>query len=253
MLSRELMGSALLALSWLTAVLVALDALIDVRAVRARLAEWKRSLVEATVETDALGVHEVEQRVKVFDAPVPTLGFFDRAHTSRLQGGTVRLGDELVEVVAAPHAEVWTSDEARAAAAACSSPAQFDELAARAKATTGALRTVRTPLGRGAKVWLVGVREGASFKASLAADFDPRTWARTRLVRLFGVMALDVAWVSVGTALALWPPVFGLVSVAGAVVLIGHFLGLTPIAMAVREWVRPPATAFLRGEWRRGT
>jgi hypothetical protein len=229
------------------------DMLVDVRAVLARLREWKSTLAEGTVEVDQLAVHEIEQRVRVFDAPVPTLGFFDRAHTSRLLGGKVRLGDEVVDVIALPGAEVWTSESAKRAAAACSGLTAFDELALRAKANTGALRTVATPISRGARVWLVGNRQGASFRASLAANFDPREWARTRLTQLTGLIVLNFAWVGVGTVLALWPPVFGLVSVGGAVVLVAHFLGLTPIAISVREHARTPAVAFLRGEWRRSS
>jgi hypothetical protein len=54
-----------------------------------------------------------------------------------------------------------------------------------------------------------------------------------------------------GTVLALWPPVFGHVSTLGALVLVGHFLGMTPLAMAARERSRWPAVQFLRGEWKR--
>jgi hypothetical protein len=251
MLTPELMGSALLSLSWLTALLIALDALIDARALLARLRAWRTTLVAGTVEADELAVHEVEQRVRLFDGRVPTLGFFDRAHVSRLRGGAVRVGDEVLEVTAGPDAEVWTQEAARHAAAGCPDAAAFDALAAQAKGAAGALRTVHTRITRGATVWLAGTRDGQAFRATLASDVDPRRWARAKLWLLLGLVVLDVAWVALGTALALWPPVFGLVSKAGAVVLVGHFLGLTPIAMALREKVRPPATAFLRGEWQR--
>lgn len=251
MLTQELMGAALLALSWVTALLVAGDALIDVRAVRARLAAWSSGLFEGVVDVDELGTHDIEQRVRVFDGPKPTLGFFDRSHVSHLTGGRVLLNGESVEVVASPDAEVWTSEAARAQAAACGGAQAFDELAAKAKGSTGALRVVRTSLKRGQRVWLAGVREGASVKARLAADFDPRTWARARLARLVGLIALNFAWVGLGTALVFTGPRFGLVCIGGAVVLVAHFLGLTPIAIAVREFVRPLPIAFLRGEWTR--
>lgn len=251
MLSFEVMGAALLGLSWLTAVLIALDALIDARAVRARLAAWKGALVTGTVACDELAAHEVEQRVRVFDGPVPTLGFFDRAHASRVTGGAVQVGGQVLEVTAAPGAEVWTHEASRAAAAACPGPDAFDALAAQARGATGALRVVRTALVRGQPVWLAGQHDGRTLRASLAADFDPRVWARARLAMLAGLIALDAAWVTAGTVLALWPPVFGWVSQAGAALLVGHFLGLTPVAIALREKARPPAVAFLRGEWRR--
>ena len=44
---------------------------------------------------------------------------------------------------------------------------------------------------------------------------------------------------------------FGLVSIGGAVVLIAHFLGMTPLAMAAREKSRLPSVAYVRGVWKR--
>jgi hypothetical protein len=62
---------------------------------------------------------------------------------------------------------------------------------------------------------------------------------------------LNAVWVAAGTVLALWPPVFGMISIGGAIVLIGHFLGMTALAMAIREKSRSPAIAFLRGSCKR--
>lgn len=253
MLTRELMGMALLGLSWVTAVMVALDALVDARAMLRRLAEWKRSLVQGTVVAPELAVHEVEQRVKQLDGDEPGLVFFDRKHVSTVTGGAVTVGNEQLEVSGARDAEVWIDASTRLAAAACSSPASFDSLTTSAQGAGGGLRTVRTSLRSGAPVWLSGSKNGASFEAKLVSGFDPRTWAKGRLLGITGLIVLDLAWVAVGTVVALWPPVFGLVSIAGALVLLGHFLGMTALAMAIREKSRTPAFAFIRGSWRRST
>lgn len=247
MLSRELMGSALLFLSWLTAVMIALDALIDARSLRARLAKWKGALVQGEVKADELATHELEQRIKELDGDAPALVFFDRRHVSTVKGGAVTVGGEALEVTGAPNAEVWIDEATRRAAAACGSAADFDAM--KAKANT--LRTVKTSVRAGQPVWLEGTREGGRFTATMVSNFDPRTFVNARVGRIVGLVLINFAWVAAGTVLALWPPVFGYVSQAGAVVLLGHFLGMTPIAMAAREKSRVPAIAFVRGTWKR--
>lgn len=247
MLTHELMGLWALGISWLTALLVALDLGIDVRTWLARRASYGSSLLVGTVESDELAAHEIEQRVRRLDGSTPRLGYWDRSHASHVFEGRVRVDGELVDVVGHPNAEVWTTPEAKKAAASLER-AEFDVLYAEAKSARGALRTVRTTLTRGAPVWLVGERIGSHFEASLVSAVDPRPWSRNLLLQLFGVIALDFAWVTLGTVLALWVPHFGLVSTIGAIVLIGHFLGITPIAVAVRERCRTPALTFLRGD-----
>ncbi len=253
MLSHELMGMALLALAWITAIMIALDALIDARAMLRRLGEWKSTLLQGTVVAGELAVHEVEQRVKQLDGDEPGLVFFDRKHLSTVAGGAVSVGSEQLEVTGAKDAEVWIDADTRAAAAACSSQAAYDGLSTGAQGAGGALRTVRTSLKAGAQVWLAGPKNGAKLEAKVIANFDPRAWARGRLLSIAGVIALDLAWVSAGTVVALWPPVFGVVSIVGALVLLGHFLGMTALAMTFREKSRTPAVAFVRGAWHRNT
>lgn len=254
MLTRELMGSALLVLAWVTAGLVALDAWIDLSAMRARLRAWKTGLKRGTVKADELATHEVEQRIKQLDGEQPGLVFFDRQHLSHVKGGAVTLDDGAqVEVVGAPQAEVWFDEATRLSAAACHGASEFDAMFSSAQGAGGGLRTVRSHLRAGQPVWLVGTQDGARFTATLVSNFDPRTFARARIVASLGVIAASLAWVAVGTVLALWPPVFGAVSIAGAVVLVGHFLGMTPLAMAAREKSRTPAVAFVRGTWTRDT
>jgi hypothetical protein len=154
-------------------------------------------------------------------------------------------------VLGAPNAQVWFSAAERSQAAACTGTTQFDALAATASTGAGGLRTVRTTVRAGQTVWLAGARRGEQLVVDLVATFDPRRFVRARLLATAGLIALNLAWVVLGTALALWPPVFGTVSTLGALVLIGHFLGMTPLAMASRERSRPPDVAVLRGGWER--
>lgn len=251
MIQPEWMGLALLGIAWVTAFMIAIDALIDARAMRARLAQWKTALLEGTVVAGELAVHEVEQRVKQLDAAEPGLVFFDRSHVSRVLGGAVTVGAETLEVKGAAGAEVWFDEATRTASAACPSLSEYDRLDKLAQGAGGGLRTVKSSLRAGQKVWLVGARQGASFEASVVSNFDPRPWAKGRIAAIAGLIVVNFAWVAAGTVLALWPPVFGTVSVVGALVLIGHFLGMTPIAMAAREKSRTPAVAFIRGSWKR--
>lgn len=251
MLSRELMASALLALSWITAFMIALDALIDMRAMFRRLSEWKTTLLTGTVVASELASHEVEQRVKQLDSEEPGLVFFDRKHVSHVAGGAVTVGNEQLEVVAGPGAEVWIDAATREAAAACSAPTEFDGLMKSAQGAGGGLRTVRTSIRAGTPVWLVGEKKVGKLEVSVVANFDPRSWAKGRLVGITGLQLLNLVWVAAGTVLALWPPAFGPISIGGAIVLIGHFLGMTALAMGIREKSRSPAIAFLRGSWQR--
>lgn len=251
MIPNEWMGLALLGIAWVTAFMIALDALIDARALAAKLGAWRGALLEGTVVAPELAVHEVAQRVKQLDAATPGLVFFDRTHVSTVRGGGVTVGAETLEVTGAPGAEVWIDADTRRRAAACSSTADFDALDKLAQGAGGGLRTVKTSVRAGQRVWLEGSRQGERFEARVVANFDPRPWARGRISRIAGLIIVNFAWVALGTALALWPPVFGNVSIGGALVLVGHFLGMTPLAMAARERSRWPAVQFLRGEWRR--
>lgn len=251
MLTREMMGLALLGISWVTGFMIALDASIDLRSMLALLRSWKTTLKAGTVKTDELAVHEVEQRVKELDSDSPGLVFFDRKHTSTVTGGLVSLDGKDVKVSGAPGAEVWFDAATRAQNAACRTTAQFDGMLQRAQGAGGSTRIVKSTLRAGAPVWVAGQLEGDTLVASLVSAFDPRGFVRARAWASFGVMLVSTAWVALGTWLAFWPPVFGLVSIGGAVVLIAHFLGMTALAMGAREKSRLPSVAYVRGVWRR--
>lgn len=251
MLTQEMMGLALLGISWMTGLMVVLDALIDARRFSAMLSTWKGSLTQATARTEELATHEVEQRVKQLDGDAPGLVFFDRKYTSLVKGGEVELDGQRLQLTGAPNAEVWFDEATRLAAASCTSTAQFDVMQRFAQNTGGHTRVVKSAVRAGETVWLSGRREGTQFVAELVSNVDPRPFARSRIAASWGVCLASTLWVAAGTVLAFWPPVFGLVSIGGAVVLLAHFLGMTPLAMAAREKSRVPAIGCVRGVWKR--
>jgi hypothetical protein len=53
------------------------------------------------------------------------------------------------------------------------------------------------------------------------------------------------------TAVALTPPAFGTISKIGAALCLAFFLLVQPAGTAVREAVRAPSRALLRGRWSR--
>ena len=239
-LTYALLGSAALAVSWLTAALVALDASIDVRRLlRVRGA----SLVKATVGARSIGWHEVEQRVRRFEVPKPAFGLFDRAHRWALEGGEVLVDGATLSVIADGSAEVWPDAKAQAA-----QPVEASLWAA-AGSTKGTLRVVRSELAPGVSVWLVGARDGQTVRASIASLVDPRAWANRHLLGIAGVLVLNLVWVALGTAIVFWVPGFeSWVSKVGGAVLIGHFLGITPLAISMRDACRAPSVGWVRGE-----
>lgn len=251
MLTREIMGLALLGISWMTAFMVALDALIDFRAMRALLNEWKTTLKSGVAKSDELAVHEIEQRVKELDGEAKGLVFFDRKHSSTVKGGVVTLDGREVTVQSAAGAEVWFDAATRAANASCKTTAQFDAMVQRSLGAGGGTRVVKSSLRAGQNVWIAGKQDGDTFVASLVSSFDPREFARSRAWASLGVVLASTVWVIAGTVLAFWPPVFGTISIGGAILLIAHFLGMTPLAMGAREKSRLPSVAYVRGLWRR--
>jgi len=244
MLTHETMGLWALGISWLTALLVALDLGIDFRRLGQLQGKFRRSLLEAEVLTENFARHVLEQRVRRLLAKTPTLGFWDRSHTSHITGGTVRVGTGTLAVSGTAGCEVWTSSDQKQAAARMGTT-EFDALFEQAKRK--AVRTIETRVVQGDRVWLAGERKGERFDADIVSAFDPRPSLRKLRGRILALWLLDLAWVAMGTGLALSTPHFGTLSTVGAVVLLAHFLGITPIAVALRERCRSPALAFVRG------
>lgn len=240
---------------WIVALLSALDVLIDFRRLGVLRQSWtplaspkgtgvvKATVAEAKGPAQAFAVHHLEQRVRALDQP-NTLGFWDRKHGGELFGGALKVGDATVAV--APQAvELWPAQDRQASAHPVGAP-QFAALMVDAQKAAGALRQLDTSFVAGDTVWVGGTFDGAAVTAGpsgkvLVSAVDPNAWAAARQQLCLGFVALSVGWAGLGTflAVAAGEP-WGLLSKAGAVVLIALFLGLTPLCVKVRNACRTP-------------
>lgn len=276
-LTREIMGALALAVLWVNTLLIAAAAWKQagelVRRSRALrpLAPGERGvgLVAGTIEEGegeggALARFEVEQlgRAGAEQGGRRTIHFGDRAFGGAVLGGVIAIDGAASRVrvrAGAGEGEVWPERADVLAAAACAGQARFDQVFEEARKARGHARTVRVALGAGRRVWVAGeVREadgGVEIGAPaggelLVGAIDPRAWIRGR-VALAALFAIAEVLIAAGvTALVLVPPIFdGWASRLGGVLGLGFFLGVQPVGTAVRDALRPPSRAFVRGRW----
>ena len=237
MLSREIMGIACLGVLWVTALLVAAATWQDFRDLRA-IVRRARKMIEGVVKDGDLAEWSVEQTGRATDDDA--IAFHDRAFHSEIFGGKV--GD--TEIAANDGGEVWIDEKAREEAAGCGDVTTYDAAHAIARKAKGFARTVRVRVRAGQRVWVIGDGE-------IVATFDPRAWASRKSFVLLAFIPIELALCAAATRLALSLPPFGTMSVIGAVACIAFFLGVTPVAITLRESVRRPHEAFLRTVWSR--
>jgi len=249
------MGFFALCILWVTALLVAWAALMDARELHGRRrALVRRGVVRGEVargdgDGGALAVHEVAQVGRALDGPTPTIGFWDRSYASRVAGGAVRTpAGELVEIAAVDdaRAEVWVTADLRARGAAAADAPAFDDAHKAAARARGFTRTVRAALLAGDAVWISGGADGI-----LVSAVDPLAWLSRGALLCVAFAAVELCAAAACTALAVSTPAFGPLAVVGGVLGLAHFLGVQPLAVAVRNSVRTPDRAALTGEWRR--
>ncbi len=173
-------------------------------------------------------------------------------------GGVVTAGGMHVEVPAG-EGDVWPARADVLAAAASSGPAQFDSVFEEARKARGHVRTVKVTLRAGDAVWIAGeIRRAAGGFELRAAEgigrlvsaIDPRAWLRRAAALAITFAILEVVVAAGVTALVLVPPIFdGWPSKIGGVLGLGFFLAVQPLGTAVRDAVRAPSLAFVRGRW----
>jgi hypothetical protein len=273
MLSKELMGVLALAILWVNTLLIAAAAWKEIAALtgrRRRLVPVSGDagvgLVRARVTKGAgpggaLAVQRIEQLGRAAtrdDGGRRVIHFADRSAVGEVFGGTVTRDDGDVEIVveADASAEVWVSATTLAANGACASDEAFDRAFADAKKAKGYVRAVEgAALG---EVYLFGqlrpMGKGLALAAAkpgglLVATFDPRPWIDRKIALATLFIAFDLALSAACTAVALWPPRFGLVSTLGGAACLGFFLTAQPAGTALREALRLPSRAWLRGRW----
>jgi hypothetical protein len=239
-----MMGALALAILWVTTLLIAAAALKELGPLRAvRRRAWERGVVaRGDGPGAAIAVRRVEQVGRATDAG--EVHFSDRAYTGEIFGGAVTLdsGGELA-IEPTREAEVWPSASALAGA---TSPPDGDALGAAlalAKKPKGLPRSVEARLGVGDVVF---VAPGAPTVSAI----DPRAWAAKKAALVVAFTVAEISAAALATAVALVPPAFGLVSKIGGALCLAFFLGVQPLGTAVREAVRAPSRAALRGVWK---
>lgn len=246
MLSRELMGIFCLSVVWVTALLVAAAALQDLRDLK-RIATRAERAIVGTASSD-LAEWWVEQTGRAVDAR-EAIAFHDRTFHGEVFAAKVRASEDDWEICPSKTAQVWTALEERERAASCEDDATFDAAYARARKAKGLAREVRVRISKGARVYVIGRIDGKRVTPEIVSTIDPARFCvrKSLLLKLF--IPLELAVCAVATAVALVPPHFGPISIAGAIACFAFFLGVTPIAVNLRENARRPHEAFLRTEW----
>jgi hypothetical protein len=273
MLSKELMGVLALAILWVNTLLIAAAAWKEIAALtvwRGRLVPVKGDsgvgLVRARVTHGAgpggaLAVQRVEQlgRAATHDeGGRRVIHFADRSAVGEVFGGTATRDDGDVEIVvdAEASAEVWVAATALTASGACASDEVFDRAFACAKKAKGFARAVESAAD--GEVYLFGqlrpMGKGLALAAAkpgglLVATFDPRPWIDRKITLAALFIVGEVGLAAACTGVALWPPRFGLVSTLGGAACLGFFLIAQPAGTALREALRLPSRAWLRGKW----
>jgi len=274
MLSREVMGLLALGILWVNTLLVVgaaggeLSRLLRLwRFVRpldlgAPGVGARRGRVDSGLgPSGQLAEHRVEQvgRQAADDHDRPAIAFSDRSYAGTCFGGAVEADGATLHLEAGLEAEIWPDPSAMRASAA--KVTAFDHAYQQARKAKGYVRTVTSELGAGAHVWVAGdvatrgerrVLQSASVGGTrrvVVSAIDPRAWC-SRKIALLGVFVLGTLLVAAGaTAVALWPPHFGVVSTVGGALCLAYFLLIQPLGTAVRDAVRPPSRAILRGSW----
>lgn len=274
MLSNDLMGVLALAVVWVTTLLVAGAAAQRIAALAAQRRRMRPlapgevgvGLVEgdvAAVDAGVIAVRRVEQvgRQAADDHDRQAIVFSDRSYAGEVMGGTLKRADGAeLHLAPALSAEVWLAAEAVRAAAACPDGATFDSAYEHARKARGFARTVTATVPEGARVWAFGeVRREDPLTMRplpdgklLLATFDPRVWCGARITELAVFIVLVLAVAAGCTAIALYPPHFGLVSTIGGALCLAYFLLVQPAGTAARDRSLFPHEHALRGSWVKG-
>jgi hypothetical protein len=247
MLSREIMGALALAILWVNTLLIAAAAAKQIAVLLARRAALAGMVRGRVVRGDgsdgAFAAHRLEQ-VGRAGADGASILFHDRSADGEVFGGTLALdGGGEREVRASAPAEVWLTQRELSDAVACESREAFEEAYAPAAKAKGYVRTVVAEVRPGASVFV------ATGERILVASMDPRALLVKKAVLGAAFIAAELVAAAACTALALHPPVFGMVSTIGGALGLAFFLLVQPAGTAARDAMLVPSLAPVRGRW----
>jgi hypothetical protein len=247
-LSRELMAAIALAVFWIHALLIAAAAGLELR----ELGRLARARVRAGVVASGAGPEAALARNVVAQIGRGkgdgVIHLSDASHRSEVFGGVIELDDagERLTLAAGEDRPVWPDPEVRAQAAAAALDQPLRERALHeARRARGWSRSVEVALRPGDRVFVVDPIEPDH--PGLISAIDPRRWLTRKRWLLVGFIVGELALASACTALAVWPPLFGPLSMLGAAAALGLFLAVQPVGVAVSDAVRTPDRAYLRG------
>jgi hypothetical protein len=265
MLTRELMGWLALGILWINTLLVVGAAFAPMRELLGRLAlarrhgVWRGRAIRDANSDDVVAWHAVDQvgRKAADDHGRRAILFHDRGFASGMAGGRIEVdGVELsLPALDDDSCEVWVERGDQQRVGACPSAERFDDALRAASKAKGFVRELRTELSDGAELWVVAAKSGAELCKPeegklLVASFDPRPWLRRRVALAFGFQLAMIAIAAVVSWLVLTPPIFGTISTIGGVLGLAFFLLiLQPGGVALRDAIRLPSLAFVRGSW----
>jgi hypothetical protein len=248
-LSNEVMGGLALAILWVNVLLVAAASAQQIRAVLARRDALSGVARGRVVRGDgpgaALAAHRVEQ-VGRAAAGTREIHFHDRLAEDEVFGGAITLDDgKDISLTAGAPAEVWVSSEAMERAAARPPAEAVERAYASALETRGFAHAITATVAVGDEVFVDRPGTGAI----LVSTMDPRALLTRKAALGVAFITAAVAAAAGGTALALWPPVFGAVSKVGAVFCLGFFLAVQPAGTRARDAMLVPGRVPVRGLW----
>jgi len=272
-LTREIMGALALAILWVSTLLVAAVALkraqelLRSRRALRPLAQGERGtgsfharIEKGDGEGGALARYDLEQvgRAGAASNGRRTIHFSDRSFGGVVLGGEVSANEERVRVLAG-EGSVWPARTALLEASACADPARFAAVFEEARKARGHTRHVRVDLCEGQSVWIGGelrevdgelVVRASERTGLLVSAVEPRAWLlRSACFAVFFAIAETLCAAAI-TVLVLVPPVFdGWPSKVGGALGLGFFLLVQPLGTAVRDAIRAPHRAFVRGVW----
>ena len=178
--------------------------------------------------------------------PLPS-GSPERGRASMVWSAPEALAAELLAL--SPEALVWcSSHEPRGDVAA------FDAAWPRASTFKGFSTTIAHNVRPSEEVWLWLDRAASDVeevRARLVSREDPARVVRAARLPLRGLVVVALLGVSSATVLALWPPIFGLVSTLGGAAGLGFFLAIQPLGTAARDKALLPDRRRVGGLWQR--
>lgn len=286
MLSREIMGLLALAILWVNTLLIAAAAGKELLALLARRQKLRLLgpidrgdgiLRGVVVRGEGPGGAFAEQRVDQIgrsarpSAAGRSIHFSDKAFEGEIFGGVLLCEIEpgrQEEVVIEPSrpAEVWLSADDLRRASGCPSLERFEQMYEDAKRARGAARTVKAVIEPGRTVWVAVEREREpegrlsrisnssmsppSAAPPMIAVMNPRALCSTKIALVLGSILAMLGLAAAASAVALHEPRFGLVSTLGGALCLAFFLLVQPAGTALRDAVRLPHRALLRGSLR---